>query len=124
MSRSWALPIARNGKRSSSKTASALPRVSRCSTSSTRKNGSDFSELVISAKAEIQGGNAVAVAPGPPASRGGDDNQLLERSRIVDRECEMLGRLRCGGHQAHPVRRLEAVPRPLRNDHHHPALSA
>jgi len=46
----------------------------------------------------------------------------LEGSRIVDRECQVFGRLRCGGHQAHPVRRLETVPRPLRNDDHHPCL--
>src|SRR6266436_2891932 len=41
MSRSWAPPIATNGKRSSSKTAGASPRVSRCSTSLTRNNGTD-----------------------------------------------------------------------------------
>jgi len=43
MSRSWAPPTARNGKRSSSKTAGASPRVSRCSTSSTSENGTDRS---------------------------------------------------------------------------------
>src|SRR6202007_1339157 len=45
---------------------------------------------------------------------------LFEGSRIVDGEGEMLGWLRGRGHQAPPVRRLETVPRPLRNDHHHP----
>ena len=57
-------------------------------------------------------------------SRG--DNSLLRRrpliegARIVDGECEVLGRLRGCGDQADPVRRLEAVPRPLGHDHHHP----
>src|SRR5208282_2248235 len=46
----------------------------------------------------------------------------FEGARIVDRECEMLGRLRCGGHQAYPVRRLATVPRPSWNDQHHPRL--
>src|ERR1700719_4260037 len=48
----------------------------------------------------------------------------FEGSRIVDREGEMLGRLRGRGHQAHPVRRLETMPRPLRNDHHHPCFES
>src|SRR5690348_7320145 len=46
----------------------------------------------------------------------------FEGSRIVDRECEMLSGLRGGGHQTHPVRCLEAVPSPLRDDHHHPCF--
>src|SRR5947209_2768840 len=43
----------------------------------------------------------------------------FEGSRVVDGEGEMLGWLRGCGHQAHPVRRLETVPRPLRDDHDH-----
>src|SRR5207302_6813135 len=46
----------------------------------------------------------------------------FEGSRVVDGEGEMLGWLRGRGHQAHPVRSLEAVPRPLRDDHHHPCF--
>jgi len=85
---------------------------------------SSFSE-----KLRIQGGKAVAIAPvqargrpRAPASRGGDDTPLFDGARIVDCECEMLGWLRCTGHQADPVRRLETVPRPSWNDHHHPRL--
>jgi hypothetical protein len=37
---------------------------------------------------------------------------LFERSRIIDSDGEMLGRLRCRGDHAHPIRRLELVPRP------------
>src|SRR5437764_11964528 len=44
---------------------------------------------------------------------------LFDGSRVVDGEGEMLGWLRGCGHQAHPVWRLETVPRPLRDDHDH-----
>ena len=48
----------------------------------------------------------------------------LESSRIVDRECDMLGRLRWGGHQAHPLRRLENDATPLVERSPPPRLSA
>jgi putative membrane protein len=40
----------------------------------------------------------------------GVTRRSLDGPRIVDGEGEMLGRLRCGGHKADPVRRLDAVP--------------
>ena len=46
----------------------------------------------------------------------------FEGSRVVDGEGQMLGRLRGCGHQADAFRRLRVVPRPLRDDHHHPCF--
>src|SRR5947209_14626679 len=43
-----------------------------------------------------------------------------EHSRILDIGGEMFGRLWRRGHQAHPLERMEAVPRSLRDDDHHP----
>src|SRR3989449_5453693 len=43
-----------------------------------------------------------------------------ECSRILDIDCQMLRRLWRRGHQAYPLRRVKAVPRPLRHDDHHP----
>src|SRR5262245_14333902 len=42
-----------------------------------------------------------------------------ERSRILDIDCQMLRWLRRRGHQAYPLTRVEAVPRPLRHDDDH-----
>jgi len=44
---------------------------------------------------------------------------LFERSRIIDSDGEMLGRLRCRGDRAHPIRRLQLLPRPLWSDRYH-----
>src|SRR6516165_8400685 len=43
-----------------------------------------------------------------------------EHTRILDIDSQMLGRLWRGGHQAHPLGCVEAVPSPLRHDHGHP----
>src|SRR6516165_5458870 len=70
MSRSSAPPIARNGKRPFSRTAGASPRAGRCSTSSTRKNGSDGPPNRRSRESgnpELQGRGR---RPGAPLSRG------------------------------------------------------
>src|SRR6266851_1135047 len=81
MSRSSAPPIARNGKRSSSRTAGASPRVSRYSTSSTRKNGSD--RLI---QNEPVGAGTRDKSPSPPF-RGEREGPVAER-----REGEVGGR--------------------------------
>src|SRR4051812_16494437 len=44
----------------------------------------------------------------------------LQRARIGDIDRQMLGRLRGGGHQAHALGRLEAMPGALRHDDQHP----
>jgi hypothetical protein len=103
-----------------SATRSSSPRMTRAARGVGRRTPGEASiataTLSRRAASWSEGGpatSAVGANSAPLFLDGGRQLRRGERSRILDIDGQMLSRLWRRGHQAHPLRRLEAVPRPL-----------